>query len=133
VCHKALVEVDLKKMTTKCTADRVALFLFVASAICPVFSYGVVVGKYHIFPYRVFAHAAEGLRESRTMMTPELPEYYKRAVDRAPTPSRNIGEVQRLPLGYRGLVDTADQANLKALAESARSRVSYHEYERRLK
>ena len=79
-------------MAKKCMADRVAPFLFVVSATCFVFSYGVVVGKYHIFPHRVLAHAAEGFRELRTRMTPELPEYYKRVMDRAPTFSRNTGQ-----------------------------------------
>jgi hypothetical protein len=79
------------------TADRVALLLFVASTTCLVFSYGVVVGTYHIFPYRVFAHAAAGFQELRKMSTQELPWYYKRVANRVPAPSRNTDQA------YKGL------------------------------
>jgi len=49
-------------MAKKCTADRLSLWLFVASAAFLAFCYGVVVGKYQLFPYPVFDQAVEGFR-----------------------------------------------------------------------
>jgi hypothetical protein len=85
------------KMTRKCTTGRVPLFLFVASAICLVFSYGVVVGRYHIFPYKVLAYAEDGFGELRAMITKEPPWYHKRVMDRDPAFLRDTGQ------GYKGL------------------------------
>lgn len=82
-------------MAKNCTADRVALFLFVVSATCLIFSYGVVVGKYHFFPYRVLAHAAKGFRELRTRSKQELPWYYIRVVDRDPAPTPNTDQAYK--------------------------------------
>ncbi len=100
------------KMSRKLTADRVALFLFLASATCLVFAYGAAVGTYHIFPFRVLEQAADGFRELRTKTKQELPQYYKRVVDRGPAPPRNTGQA------YEGLnLVTRVTSNQELVAE----------------
>ena len=66
------------KITMKPIAGRLPFIFFVISAVCLIFSWGAVVGMYRIFPYPVFAHAAEGFDELRKMLKPD-PDggYYK--------------------------------------------------------
>ncbi len=63
----------------KLTGDRFAFFFFVASTLCLVFTYGVLVGRYHIFPFQVYASAAEGYKKLIAItVKQELPWYYIR-------------------------------------------------------
>ena len=78
--------------TMKYKADRLALLFFMASVACLLFCYGVVVGKYEIFPYRILALAKQGFRDLRGKNEDNLPWYYRRVKDRHPAPLPGNGE-----------------------------------------
>ncbi len=81
--------------------DKLALLFFVGSVACLVFSYGVLVGKYHVFPYRILALAADGFRELSTKSGRRLPEYYTRVDTRSD--ARPRPPLTNTQAAYKGL------------------------------
>ena len=75
--------------------------MFVASASCLLFSYGLVVGKYRLFPYYLLEPATEaatdGYRALRTMMNPDYQAPHRRIVN------RNQISVPEADEAYRGV------------------------------
>ena len=70
-------------MTKKHPRDRFALSLYFASAAFLLFGYGVAVGFFHIFPFRIIDSAIKGYREFRLRSEIDVtgnavPWYFKR-------------------------------------------------------
>jgi len=90
------------KMTMKATKERIALLLFFASAAVFVFGYGVMVGKYEVFPYHVFSLAKEGFAELKIQALrtghlsnwsdKQLPWYYRHVAKPYHTSIRNTDQ-----------------------------------------
>jgi len=86
-----------RRMTKKHIIDRIALCLFLISIALLVFGYGVVVGKYHVFPYKVFELATEGFQQLIRTDEEKLPWYFKRVIKTQRAPVYNTGRA------YEGL------------------------------
>lgn len=80
----------------KSSEDRFAQRMFWLSAALLVFGYGAAVGKYQVFPYRVFALAMEGLQAVRTSSAvgDKLAWYYSEVREPRPPAIRNTGGAQ---------------------------------------
>jgi hypothetical protein len=78
-------------MAKRHKAERFEGIIFLASALCLVFSYGVAVGTYHLFPYRVFELAYKGLLEIGASQG--IAWYYTRVEDRDTRPKRMSDQV----------------------------------------
>lgn len=70
--------------------------MFWLSTAALLFGFGLVVGKYEVFPYRVIALAAEGLQAVRTNspVGDKLPWYYIKVESPAPPGIHNPGGAQ---------------------------------------
>ena len=86
----------------KYSIDRLAFHLFVASIVFLVFGYGVAVGLFRIFPYKVIVNAARGYTEFCTRnqigkVGKALPWYYTPVEHPHPPAIRNTDQA------YQGL------------------------------
>jgi hypothetical protein len=82
--------------------DRFALFFFIASAAFLIFGYGVAVGNYKIFPYRIAWLAKKGFVEIQKQLLlngylgqiseKSLPWYYRRVAKPYLSPIRNTSQ-----------------------------------------
>ena len=88
----------------KYTLDRLALHLFVVSAAFLVFAYGVAVGIFEVFPFRILVNAAGGAQALAVRCKMTLPEYYSRVKSPYPPAIRNTGRA------YQGLNLVAEMA-----------------------
>jgi hypothetical protein len=101
----------MKKTKDGQRADRIALYLFVASAAVFMFAYGYAVGSYGIFPRSILKMAKAGFLELKTQSLrfvgladqPEksLPWYYVRAKKPYPPPIFNTDRAYRSGHGAR--------------------------------
>ncbi len=69
-------------MANKKSNDRFARSLFIISLLWIVFGYGFMVGRYKIFPYKLFTLAAKGYKETRNqqLLSESRPWWYKNPV-----------------------------------------------------
>ena len=57
---------------------RAPVIIFVLSLVFWSFAYGVAVQKFEFFPYKIIRYAEKGAKETRSILTGELPRYNRR-------------------------------------------------------
>jgi len=105
-------------MSKKNSSDPVARFLFVTSTLAVFFIYGVVVGKFHLFPYNFLEQAMTGFKSVFSTLMAKQEWYYsadsKRDVviiPRANKDNRGLNLVTRIAADKKLAADIIDMDN----------------------
>jgi hypothetical protein len=79
----------------KTIRDRLPIFLFIASCVAVIFAYGVVVGRFKIFPFGILSAAQQGYKLLRLKQNPDYASYILNARNQDEDPVKYSGEAYK--------------------------------------